>query len=89
MKFALFGAAALAAAALVMPVKAQEVITNPGRCAQYYPDANCTNLGPGNPYTDGGNQAGYGARQPGWRNGNASMRHGHWHRRWHRHHHWH
>jgi hypothetical protein len=28
----------------------QEVITNPGKCAQFYPNANCTKYGPGNPY---------------------------------------
>jgi hypothetical protein len=33
-----------------VPASAQEVITNPGRCAQFYPNANCTNYGPGNPY---------------------------------------
>jgi len=52
MKFVLLGAAALAATALAGPSQAQPVISNPGRCAQYYPDANCQNLGPGNPYTD-------------------------------------
>ena len=31
---------------------AQEVIPNPGKCAQYYPTANCQNYGPGNPYTN-------------------------------------
>jgi hypothetical protein len=77
MKFALLGAAALAAATLVTPAKAQQVIENPGRCAQFYPNANCQNLGPGNPYTDG-----YQAR--GWRNGYAYMGHRRWH---HRHHH--
>jgi hypothetical protein len=30
---------------------AQQVIYNPGYCAQFYPNANCQNLGPGNPYT--------------------------------------
>ena len=44
-------AAVVFAAALAGPVMAQEVITNPGKCAQYYPNANCQNLGPGNPYT--------------------------------------
>ena len=53
MKFALIGAA-LVAAASVTPALAQAVISNPGRCAQFYPNANCQNLGPGNPYTDGG-----------------------------------
>jgi hypothetical protein len=31
--------------------KAQEVIYNPGYCAQFYPYANCQNKGPNNPYT--------------------------------------
>ena len=34
------------------PASAQHVITNPGKCAQFYPNANCQNKGPGNPYTD-------------------------------------
>jgi hypothetical protein len=54
MKFALIGAAAVAAAAFVTPALAQAVISNPGYCAQFYPNANCQNLGPGNPYTGGG-----------------------------------
>jgi hypothetical protein len=63
MKIALIGAAAVAAAAFATPVLAQAVIENPGRCEQFYPDANCQNLGAGNPYTDGGY----------WRNGNATQ----------------
>ena len=54
MKFALIGAAAVVAAASVTPALAQAVISDPGYCAQFYPNANCQNLGPGNPYTDGG-----------------------------------
>ncbi|SHL83105.1 hypothetical protein SAMN05444159_6935 [Bradyrhizobium lablabi] len=65
MKFTLIGAAAIAAMAVATPALAQPVVSNPGRCAQYYPDANCQNLGPGNPYTDGNYQ--------NWRNGNAMM----------------
>jgi hypothetical protein len=54
MKFALIGAAAVAAAAFTTPAMAYPpVVSNPGYCAQFYPDANCQNLGPGNPYTDG------------------------------------
>ena len=34
---------------LAIPAMAQEVISEPGYCAQYYPDANCQNMGPGNP----------------------------------------
>lgn len=52
-KLRLFGAAALVlSSALASPLMAQEVIYNPGYCAQYYPNANCQNKGPGNPYTD-------------------------------------
>ena len=54
MKLALIGAAAVAAAAFATPALAQAVISDPGYCAQFYPNANCQNLGPGNPYTDGG-----------------------------------
>jgi hypothetical protein len=61
MKFALIGAAAVTAAAFATPALAQQVIEDPGYCAQFYPNANCQNLGPGNPYTDGN-----------WRNDNAS-----------------
>ena len=59
MKRALIGAVAVAAFAT--PALAQTVIEDPGYCAQFYPDANCQNLGPGNPYTGGGY----------WRSGNA------------------
>jgi hypothetical protein len=53
MKIALIGAA-LVALTVAAPAMAQAVITDPGRCAQYYSDANCQNLGAGNPYTNGG-----------------------------------
>jgi hypothetical protein len=74
MKLALIGVAALAAAASVTPALAQQVIEDPGYCAQFYPNANCQNLGPGNPYTDGGYY------RNGWQNSNASIGH-----RWRRH----
>jgi hypothetical protein len=63
-RVALLGAALLAAA-LASPAAAQEVIYNPGYCAQFYPNANCQNKGPGNPYT--------GSYQRGWNNGYAAM----------------
>jgi hypothetical protein len=44
--------ATLLAAALTTPTAAQQVISEPGYCAQFYPNANCQNKGPGNPYTD-------------------------------------
>ena len=51
-KSGLLGAAAVAlVSALASPAMAQEVIYNPGYCAQFYPNANCQNKGPGNPYT--------------------------------------
>jgi hypothetical protein len=49
--FKLFGAAAILFAATV-PAPAQQVISEPGYCAFFYPNANCQNKGPGNPYTD-------------------------------------
>jgi len=36
--------------AFAAPASAQAVVDNPGICAQFYPDANCENYGPGNPY---------------------------------------
>jgi hypothetical protein len=66
MKLALIGIGFAAAAAFATPALAQAVIEDPGYCAQFYPNANCQNLGPGNPYTDGGYQR-------GWQNGYAMM----------------
>ena len=52
-KLGLLGAAAVVLSSpLAGPALAQQVIEDPGYCAQYYPNANCQNLGPGNPYTD-------------------------------------
>jgi hypothetical protein len=50
-KLKLLSAAAILSAALATPALAQEVIYNPGYCAQFYPNANCQNKGPNNPYT--------------------------------------
>jgi hypothetical protein len=79
MKFTLIGGV-MAAAAFVTPALAQPVIEDPGYCAQFYPNANCQNLGPGNPYTDGGYYPN------NWQNGYARMAHHSWHHV-HRHHH--
>ena len=46
--FRLLGAATVLSL-LATPAMAQAVIYEPGYCAQYYPDANCQNMGPGNP----------------------------------------
>src|SRR4249919_1724868 len=66
-KAKIFATAAILASALASPALAQEVIYNPGYCAQFYPNANCQNKGPGNPYT------GSYQRQNAYRN------HGQWH----------
>ena len=58
-------AAALLLVVAAAPATAQEVIKDPGKCAQYYPNANCQNYGPGNPYR------GPYSYQEGWRNGYA------------------
>ena len=51
-KYASLGAALLAAA-FVTPASAQAVVEDPGYCAQFYPNANCQNYGPGNPMYPG------------------------------------
>ena len=66
----LIGAVAiLSFVALTGPASAQHVITNPGRCAQSYPNANCQNYGRGNPYTA------YGWRRAYRAHGYSSHRH--------------
>jgi hypothetical protein len=60
----LLGAAFILSSALAGPAMAQEVISNPGYCAQFYPNANCQNKGPGNPYTGD-----YQRRIADWNNG--------------------
>ena len=76
---ALSGAALLIGALTAGAASAQEVIPNPGKCAQYYPNANCENYGPGNPYR------GPQSYQQGWRNGYAWDRGpAHWRHRYHR-----
>jgi hypothetical protein len=57
--------AAMLSATAVTPLRAQQVMSEPAYCAFYYPNANCQNKGPGNPYTDpnyranGGQSSGY------------------------------
>ena len=75
----LLGAAVIAASALATPVNAQAVIDDPAYCENFYPNANCQNLGPGNPYT--------GVPAGGWRDDYAHMGHGRWHHTHHRHRH--
>jgi hypothetical protein len=47
-----FVGAAAALAVMTAPAMAQQVISEPGYCAFFYPNANCQNKGPGNPYRD-------------------------------------
>ena len=51
-KYAMLGGALLLAA-FVTPASAQAVVEDPGYCAQFYPNANCQNYGPGNPMYPG------------------------------------
>ena len=55
-KSKILAAAAILASALASPAMAQQVIYNPGYCAQFYPNANCQNRGPGSPYYGGSYQ---------------------------------
>lgn len=73
---------AAALLALAAPASAQHVISNPGWCAQFYPNANCQNLGPGNPYTSYGWQYAYG-RQNEYGHEGAYVRRGAYPRRYH------
>jgi hypothetical protein len=50
--FKLLGAVAILSTAIATPAPAQQVISEPGYCAFFYPNANCQNKGPGNPYPD-------------------------------------
>ena len=63
----LLGVVAVLSTAIVTPVTAQPVISEPGYCAQFYPNANCQNKGPGNPYTDPNFHRNQGAQ--GWSSG--------------------
>ena len=46
----LLGAVAVLTSVCATPVMAQAVVQEPGYCAFFYPNANCQNKGPGNPY---------------------------------------
>jgi len=50
--FKIVGAVAALSILGTMPAPAQQVISEPGYCAFFYPNANCQIKGPGNPYTD-------------------------------------
>jgi hypothetical protein len=67
--FKLLGAAAILSAAMAMPALAQQVISEPGYCDFFYPNANCQNKGPGNPYTDSNYQRGVIQNERAWSSG--------------------
>src|SRR6202158_839764 len=67
--FKLLGAVAILSTALAAPVLAQQVISEPGYCAFFYPNANCQNKGPGNPYTDPNAQSGAAQNDRMWSSG--------------------
>jgi len=50
-RYAVMGVAL--AVACTGQAQAQAVVEDPGYCAQYYPNSNCTNYGPGNPLYPG------------------------------------
>jgi hypothetical protein len=76
-RFKILGAAAILASALASPAMAQQVVYNPGYCAQFYPNANCQNLGPGNPYTGSYQRQAY-RDQTYRRNGNWQNSYNRW-----------
>ena len=80
-KLGFFSAAAvILSSALASPVMAQQVITDPGYCAQFYPNANCENNGPDNPYTgDYQLRNGWGSNT-NWNNGWHDSRNDPWDR---------
>jgi hypothetical protein len=47
----ILGAAIVLSALSSTAVPAQQVMSEPAYCAFFYPNANCQNKGPGNPYT--------------------------------------
>jgi hypothetical protein len=66
---------ALSLLALAAPASAQPVVYDPGRCAQFYPNANCQNYGPGNPFTSWGTPyASYGGHDAYGRSGHYPRR---------------
>ena len=60
------GAMAVLSSLSATPVLAQAVIQEPGYCAFFYPNANCQNKGPGNPY---GNYQQPAAQRNDWSSG--------------------
>ena len=65
----LLGALLVLSTYALMPAQAQQAMSEPAYCAFFYPNANCQNKGPGNPYTDP-NYRHYGGQSSGqWSSG--------------------
>jgi hypothetical protein len=80
-KLGLLGAAAvILSSALAGPAMAQQAISHPANCKARYPNANCTNLGPGNPYT-GSYQRHVAYRNGNWNDNRWDRRDGRWEHR--------
>jgi len=63
------GALAVLSTFALMPAQAQQAMSEPAYCAQFYPGANCQNKGPGNPYTDPNYRRSGGASSGQWASG--------------------
>jgi hypothetical protein len=84
-KLGLLGTAAvILSSALAGPTMAQQVIDYPSRCAAVHSNANCQNLGPGNPYIGSSYQRRVAYRHSVDRNpnGNADNWNDGWHDSW-------
>jgi hypothetical protein len=66
------GAVVVLAAVSALPAQAQQVMSEPAYCAFFYPNANCMNKGPGNPYTDPNYRRNGGLNSGQWPNATAS-----------------
>jgi hypothetical protein len=66
--FRILGAVAILST-IALPASTQPIISEPGYCAFFYPNANCQNKGPGNPYTDPNYQRGLAIGAGDWRAG--------------------
>jgi hypothetical protein len=64
--FRLISAVAVLSAAIATPVRAQQAMSEPAYCAFFYPNANCQNKGPGNPYTDPNYHRGSAGNDAAW-----------------------
>jgi hypothetical protein len=59
-------------ASSALSVQTQQAMSEPAYCAFFYPNANCMNKGPGNPYTDPNYRRDGAARSDQWPNAAAS-----------------